>query len=117
MADGAVWRAHGRRVRLDRMFGWIVTERFLGARVVVRESVEQLCRKWREDQQHDSCRHEGEAEAPKDYAHQTQSTPPAISLQLRGSVSGGTGHGLLNLGEPFRQFDVDAPRIGKKMRW
>jgi hypothetical protein len=75
------------------MFGWIVTDRFLGARVVVRESVEQLRRKWRDGQQHDSCRHEGEAEAPKDCAHQTQSIPPAISLQLRGSVSGGTATG------------------------
>ena len=53
-----------------RMFGWVVTDRFLGARVVIGVSVEQLRRKWRGRQQHDSCRHEGDAGAPKDQAHQ-----------------------------------------------
>jgi len=42
MADSAVWCVIRGRVCPDRMLGWVVTDRFLGARVVVRESMEQL---------------------------------------------------------------------------
>ena len=66
MADGAVRCVIGRGTCPYRMFGRLVTDRFLGARVVVRKSMEQLRRKWRDRQQHDGRRHEGEAEAPKD---------------------------------------------------
>ena len=59
----------GRRACPYRLFGRLVIDRVLGARVIVRGTVEQLRRKWRNRQQHDGCRNEGEAEPPKDSAH------------------------------------------------